>query len=98
MSDFRVNMGKRMKERRKQLHYTQEYMPERIKEIYLAFKEGIEVIRFLLCCVQGKMHWIFFSIFCFYLKKVYKGMCNLYEKVEVEHYRKCYTKNNKRKH
>ena len=32
------------------------------------------------------------------LKIVYIGVCNLYEKVVVEHYQKCYTKNNKRKH
>ena len=30
MSNFRVDMGNRMKEKRKQLHYTQEYMAEKL--------------------------------------------------------------------
>lgn len=30
MKDFRVEMGKRMKEQRKLLHYTQEYMAEKL--------------------------------------------------------------------
>lgn len=30
MSDFRIDMGNRMKEKRKQLHYTQEYMAEKL--------------------------------------------------------------------
>lgn len=30
MNDFRIEMGKRMKEQRKSLHFTQEYMAEKL--------------------------------------------------------------------
>ena len=41
MSNFRVDMGNRMKERRKQLHYTQEYMAEKLN-VSLKHYGGVE--------------------------------------------------------
>ena len=41
MSDFRVDMGNRMKEKRKQLHYTQEYMAEKLN-VSLKHYGGVE--------------------------------------------------------
>lgn len=41
MDDFRTEMGKRMKERRKLLHFTQEYMAEKLN-ISLKHYGGVE--------------------------------------------------------
>ena len=41
MCDFRIDMGNRMKEKRKQLHYTQEYIAEKLN-VSLKHYGGVE--------------------------------------------------------
>ena len=41
MRDFRIDMGNRMKEKRKQLHYTQEYIAEKLN-VSLKHYGGVE--------------------------------------------------------